>query len=142
MAEFYIEATKDWSENARVILERVVVANNREQEGLDSARLVAESGEVGGPSGPEIPTELLLRQNYPNPFNPTTVISYSLPNDGPATMKVYDLLGREVTTLFSGTQEAGSYELRFDGSSLASGIYIYRLQAEGKVLTRMFTLIK
>jgi len=142
LAEFHIEATKDWSGNARVILERVVVANNREQEALASARLLAESGEVGGPSGPEIPTELLLRQNYPNPFNPTTVISYSLPNDGPATMKVYDLLGREVTTLFSGSQEAGSYELRFDGSSLASGIYIYRLQAEGKVLTRMFTLIK
>lgn len=142
LAEFHIEAIREWPGNARLILERVVVAENRKQEALSSARLVAETGETEEPSGPEIPTELQLRQNYPNPFNPTTVISYSLPNDGPASMVIYDMLGREVSTLFNGQQSAGTYDLRFDGSNLASGIYIYRLQAEGKVLTRMFTLIK
>lgn len=142
LAEFKIEATENWNGQARIVLERVVVATNREQQALETAELKVKSGNIDGPSGPDIPNELLLRQNYPNPFNPTTVISYSLPNDGPASMKVFDLLGREVTTLFNGPRKAGTYELRFDGSSLASGIYIYRLQAQGKVLTRMFTLIK
>lgn len=142
LVEFSIEASREWPSDATVVLERVVLTRNREMETLEGVTIHSEKENTGGPVQPEIPTELALRQNYPNPFNPTTVISYSLPKDGPASMVLYDMLGREVATLFSGPQKAGTYDLQFDGSALASGIYIYRLQAEGKVLTRMLTLIK
>jgi hypothetical protein len=71
-----------------------------------------------------------LTQNYPNPFNPTTVISYQLPVNSVVTLKVYDVMGREVGTLVNGTKNAGSYTVRFDGSARPSGIYFYRLHTE------------
>ncbi|MGD8777654.1 MAG: T9SS type A sorting domain-containing protein [Ignavibacteria bacterium] len=74
-------------------------------------------------------TEYNLDQNYPNPFNPTTTINYQIPETGNVTLKVYDVLGREVKTLVNETQKAGIYEVGFNASNLASGIYIYRLQA-------------
>ncbi|NOS83556.1 MAG: T9SS type A sorting domain-containing protein [Ignavibacteria bacterium] len=70
-----------------------------------------------------------LRQNYPNPFNPVTMITYSIPEQSFVTLKVYDILGREVAELINGQQNAGSYSERFDGSKLASGMYIYKLTA-------------
>jgi len=76
-----------------------------------------------------IPKEYALYQNYPNPFNPTTTISYDLPANGYVTMKVYDILGREVATLVNGYEQAGSYETTFDASKLASSVYFYRINA-------------
>lgn len=70
-----------------------------------------------------------LKQNYPNPFNPVTMISYSIPEQSYVTLKVYDLLGREVAELMNGNLDAGSYSKQFDGSKLSSGIYIYKLTA-------------
>ncbi len=70
-----------------------------------------------------------LKQNYPNPFNPTTVISFSLPAESYVTLRVYDLLGREIAELINGNQVSGSYSKQFDGSKLSSGIYIYKLTA-------------
>ena len=142
LAAIVIEASRDWNQDVRVSLERVVLTNNRDRKSLNSALLVSEDGKVDENTDPDLPARVRLRQNYPNPFNPETVINYSLPNDGDASMVIYDMLGREVATLFNGPQKAGTYDLRFDGSSLSSGIYIYRLKAEGKVLTRMLTLIK
>lgn len=75
----------------------------------------------------EVPSETALTQSYPNPFNPTTNINYQLPKDSYVVLKVYDILGREVTTLVDGTVEAGYYSARFDGSHLSSGIYFLRL---------------
>lgn len=72
-----------------------------------------------------------VSQNYPNPSNPKSKIDYQLPIDGKVTIKIYDITGREVTTLVNEQKEAGYYTAVFDGSSLASGIYIYRLTAEG-----------
>ena len=66
-------------------------------------------------------------QNYPNPFNPTTQIKYQIPNEGFVTLKVYDILGREVATLVNQKQSIGRYEKKFDASRLAAGVYIYRL---------------
>lgn len=79
--------------------------------------------------GKEMPKEFSLSQNYPNPFNPTTVIQYSVPAATMVTLKVYDILGREVETLVNEEKPVGRYEVNFDASRLSSGLYIYRLTA-------------
>ena len=89
-----------------------------------------------------IPTEFSLSQNYPNPFNPTTRIQYSVPKDGFVSLKVYNLLGEEVATLFSGLQHTGNYTAIVDGKSLSSGIYFYKLQSENISITKKFVLLK
>ncbi len=82
-----------------------------------------------------IPEEFKLYQNYPNPFNPTTVISYRLPVISNIALKVYDILGNEVATLVNEEKQPGVYEVEFDASSLASGIYLYHLKAGSFVQT-------
>jgi hypothetical protein len=89
-----------------------------------------------------LPTAYELKQNYPNPFNPTTTISYSLPVAGNITLKVYDILGNEVAQLANGFHNAGSYTLKFDGTNLASGIYLYRLTGGNFTSTKKLMLIK
>ncbi len=79
--------------------------------------------------GNGLPQKYQLEQNFPNPFNPTTVISYQLPAIGKVSLKVYDVLGREVKTLVEEKQSAGYYSVRFDGGSLPSGVYLYRIDA-------------
>ena len=83
-----------------------------------------------------------LRQNFPNPFNPTTQITYVLPQSGHISLKVYDLLGEEVASLFEGSQDAGIHTVKFDGTGLTSGVYLYRLQAGTFVETRKLMLFK
>ncbi|MFZ5948562.1 MAG: family 16 glycosylhydrolase [Stygiobacter sp.] len=110
--------------------------------------------------GTEISNEFELEQNFPNPFsasrgsafggNPSTTIKYSIPavilrqaqDDNLVTLKVYDILGREVATLVNEHQPAGNYEVKFDGSNLSSGIYFYRLQSGSFVQTKKFLLMK
>lgn len=89
-----------------------------------------------------LPTEYALHQNFPNPFNPTTRISYYLPKTGNATLTIYDLLGREIATLVDGVQTAGNHSILFDGASLPSGIYFYRLQTESFTTTKKMVLLK
>lgn len=91
---------------------------------------------------PDIPAESRLNQNYPNPFNPSTVISFRLAKSGFTTLKVYDILGREVSTLLNENMSSGSHDISFDGSNLSSGIYIYQLSSKGETITRRMTLIK
>jgi hypothetical protein len=76
---------------------------------------------------PGVPENSMLLQNYPNPFNPGTVIEFQLHHAGEVSLKVYDVLGREVAVLANGTLNAGTYRVPFDGRQLASGIYYYRL---------------
>jgi hypothetical protein len=72
-----------------------------------------------------------LEQNYPNPFNPTTEITFSVPQQSTATVKIYDLLGREVKTLINNEKKApGTYHVDFDGALFPSGVYFYRLSTE------------
>ena len=73
------------------------------------------------------PTEYVLAQNYPNPFNPSTTINYSIPSDGLVQIKIYDITGKEVMSLLNENKTAGNYEVQFNGSSLSSGVYFYRL---------------
>ena len=81
-----------------------------------------------------------LAQNYPNPFNPATMIPYSLPYDGNVSLKVYDVLGREVKTLVNGFQKAGFHSIRFNASALPGGVYFYRMDA-GKQFTSVKKMI-
>ncbi|MDO8550007.1 MAG: T9SS type A sorting domain-containing protein [Ignavibacteria bacterium] len=83
-----------------------------------------------------------LAQNYPNPFNPSTRISYQIPEDGIVTMKIYDILGKEVNTLVNEQKAIGRYEVKFDASELASGVYIYRLQVNNFVSSKKLMLLK
>jgi photosystem II stability/assembly factor-like uncharacterized protein len=89
-----------------------------------------------------LPTEYRLYGNYPNPFNPTTTISYSLPQPAEATLTVFDLLGRQIRVLASGTQPAGTHEVTFDAAGLPSGVYFYRLEAGDYVETKRMVVVK
>lgn len=89
-----------------------------------------------------IPSSFQLSQNYPNPFNPATVIKFKVPSSQVVTLKVYDMLGREVAVLVDGEKSVGVYEVRFNASTLASGTYIYRLQAGHQVISRKMVLLK
>lgn len=88
------------------------------------------------------PIRFALEQNYPNPFNPITKIKYSIPGISNVQMKVYDVLGEEVATLVNEKQQAGRYEIMFDGNNFATGIYLYRLTAGSYTETRKMILLK
>lgn len=90
----------------------------------------------------DLPASVTLAQNFPNPFNPTTNISYTLPENGHVRLAVYNLLGQQVAALVDGAMSAGSHTVTFDASSLSSGVYVYRLEAAGQVLSKRMTLMK
>ncbi len=90
----------------------------------------------------KIPTEFSLNQNYPNPFNPSTKISWQSPVSSCQTLKIYDVLGNEVKTLFDEYRDAGRYQVEFDASGLSSGIYFYKLTSGAFTQIKKMTLIK
>ena len=89
-----------------------------------------------------LPAHFHISQNYPNPFNPTTVIQYEIPGRSHVTLTVYDILGRRVATLVNDFREAGRYNVMFNGRGLASGMYLYRLQAGNFVSVKKMLVIK
>jgi photosystem II stability/assembly factor-like uncharacterized protein len=102
---------------------------------------------AGGLTGVEIHSEITpagysLSQNYPNPFNPTTVIRYQLSVDSWVSLRVYDLLGKEISTLVNNETKPGAYEVTFDGSNLPSGIYFYKLTVNNISDTKRMLMIK
>ena len=113
---------------------------NRINSWLNNGKDPLASG-VEQPTG-AIPKEFTLSQNYPNPFNPTTNIRYAVPVRGHVSLKVYNMLGQAVVMLFDGVQEAGNYETTFDGTGLASGVYIYKLESGDVSLSKKLVLIK
>ena len=100
------------------------------------------SGPLGVIQQNTVPSDYSLSQNYPNPFNPVTSIKYSIPKDGNASLKIYDMLGNEVATYFEGFTKAGSYNAEIDASNWASGVYFYRLNADGFSETKKMMLVK
>lgn len=100
------------------------------------------ANEILGKSEVAVITDYSLEQNYPNPFNPTTNIRFAIPQSSFVTLKVYNMLGKEVATLVNEQRESGVYEVTFDGKDLASGVYIYKIQAGNFTATRKFTLMK
>ena len=97
---------------------------------------------VNSPEESSIPRSFYVNQNYPNPFNPSTIISYGIPKSGFVSAKVFNLLGQEIVTLFSGYQSAGVHSLTFDASDLSSGVYLYRIQAGNVVETKRMVVMK
>ncbi len=90
----------------------------------------------------ELPTTYQLYQNFPNPFNPSTVITYQLPVDGNVTLKVYDILGREIASVVNEEKPAGTYEVDFNAINLASGVYIYTLIVDGVSYSKSMILLR
>jgi flagellar hook assembly protein FlgD len=94
-----------------------------------------------------LPVTLNLFQNYPNPFNPSTVISYSIPNVSYVSLKIYDILGREVKTLINSEQNIGIHNVQWNGDNnygnkVSSGIYLYRIEAGNFIMTKKMILLK
>lgn len=90
----------------------------------------------------DLPEQGPLQQNFPNPFNPITVISYTIPKYTHVTLKIFDVLGREVETLVNENEQVGRYKVNFDGARLASGVYFYKLVAGSHVITKKMLLLK
>ena len=96
----------------------------------------------------KVPDSFRLMQNAPNPFNPTTTIRYSISRNGPATIRVFDLLGNEVSEVVSGDHLAGDYQVEFGASSrvgsgsLSSGVYLYQLRTNESLETKKMVLLK
>ncbi len=93
-------------------------------------------------SSDAVPEKYNLAQNYPNPFNPTTTIAFDLPKAGQVTIKVFDILGKEVATLANAYREAGSHSLVFDGKELGTGVYFYTIHANAFSMTRKMMVLK
>ena len=90
----------------------------------------------------QLPVVFSMEQNYPNPFNPNTKIKYSIPDLSFVTLRIYDVLGNEITTLVNEEKPVGSYEVEFDATSLSSGVYFYRMKAGSLVETKKMVLMK
>lgn len=90
----------------------------------------------------DVPNQIELKQNYPNPFNPSTNISFGLPQQGEVNLKIYDMLGREVATVYAGVKSKGFHTIQFDASRLSSGVYIYRLVTKSGTVSKKMTLLK
>lgn len=93
-------------------------------------------------NGNNTPTDFVLTQNYPNPFNPSTTIEYSVPRNAFVSVKVYDVMGKEIAVLVNGQKTAGNYIVQFNGSNINSGIYFYTLETDGFKTTKKMLLIK
>ena len=114
------------------------------KDGFGNAEMSAQRFNGTTDAGKEIilPTSVVLAQNYPNPFNPSTAISYGLPAAGHVTLRVYTIVGTEVATLVNSEKPAGSHTAVWNASDAPSGVYVYRLEANGRLLTRRMILMK
>jgi hypothetical protein len=121
---------------------------------VNKSAIVGEGGTILGPAPgivtsvqkdihhQAIPSQMVLEQNYPNPFNPTTHFEFRIADFGFVSLKIFDLLGREVATLVDGRMEAGTHTVVWNALGFSSGVYFYRLQSGNSVLTRKLILLK
>jgi len=135
----YIFLAKDGA-SVQVTASDVAAPDN----GIISVYSVAWNGAIPTDVSPtnSLPNAFTLLQNYPNPFNPTTTIEFALPHQTHGTLKIFNALGEEVAVLMDKTLEAGRHTSVFDAGGLASGVYLYRLQADGFVQSRRMTLVR
>ncbi len=138
--QFYFKVA-DGVQNERDVMDYYVTGKSLPPGRLSFSYIVGDITSVKEPD-PRQPDEYSLSQNYPNPFNPATDIRYSVPRSGMVTLKVYDLLGQEVAALVNQQRSAGNYTVKFNATGLASGVYVYRMQAGDVVLSRRLVLLK
>lgn len=142
-AQVYVPSEIAWTEIERL---GVVVANPALFSSTRNLTLnVGKDGNpvtIRDPAYTDLPEKLAVFQNYPNPFNPRTIISFELPQSAFVELEVYDISGRKVHTLVSENRRFGRYEEIFDGSALASGVYLYRLRIDDEVFIKKMALIK
>jgi uncharacterized lipoprotein YddW (UPF0748 family) len=112
------------------------------ESGLSNIMGLTSSGIVGIDEQAPVVSDFRLFQNYPNPFNPSTIIAFHMPSEQQVSLRVYDLLGREVRVLADGVLSAGDHRYQFDGSRLSSGVYIYRVVAGSHVESKKMQLVK
>jgi hypothetical protein len=105
-----------------------------------TASLAGTTTAIAGPA--EVPSGVVLHQNFPNPFNPTTTITFELPATDHVSLRIYDMLGREVRSLMNNRMGPGTHSVRMDAGGLASGVYVYRLQAGDRHSQRTMVLLK
>ena len=139
---YYIQAVGRPEDNtgAAMTPAGVALTSNRASTQTYTGATLSPNGINAGPGG--VPTRTALLQNYPNPFNPVTTIVYTLANQSAVRLEVYSILGQQVAMLVDGTRLAGSHQVRFDGSGLASGVYICRLTAGSSVMTMKLLLAR
>jgi phosphatidylserine/phosphatidylglycerophosphate/cardiolipin synthase-like enzyme len=146
-----ITGSHNWSTNAEtdndentLIIHSGVIARQYLQEFSERYKESGGSSTITGveEQKSDMPASYELSQNYPNPFNPTTVISYQLSVNSMVSLKIYDLLGREVRILFNGIRQPGKYLATFAGTGLASGVYFYQLQSGNFVNTKKLILLR
>jgi len=143
--------TTDWNPNANDLTSAIATTSTEIYVG-GSFSIISGIGRqsVAGMDDPltsiisegTLPASISLEQNYPNPFNPSTSINYQVSNISQVILKVYDVLGNEVATLVNEEQPSGSYEVEFDASGFASGMYLYRLQSGSFIGTKKMILMK
>ncbi|MCH7772420.1 MAG: T9SS type A sorting domain-containing protein [Bacteroidetes bacterium] len=115
----------------------VSILNYAKINGIEYGTIVSVNEDM-----PASPIEFTVSQNYPNPFNPIANIKFRTSNFGFVSLKVYDVLGNEIRTLVNEEKPAGEYQVTFNGSNLASGVYVYRLKTNGKIVSKKMILLK
>ena len=140
-------ASQEWTINDFTNLTtryiRIICLSNNQADwaGIWEARIL-KSDKATSIEESSIPQSFALEQNYPNPFNPTTNIRFSIPKESFVTLKVYNILGKEIATLVNERKPQGTYNLKFDASNLPSGIYFARIQADSFIDVKKMSLIK
>jgi hypothetical protein len=138
--EFTSKNFSSFVNNGRLVFRLDGPARQGDVLGIDDVQLAKSNGEPS--TAQNGPRDFDLAQNYPNPFNPSTTIRYGLPGPSMVTLTVYNALGQQVAVLQDGMQEPGYHEMKFDGTGLASGFYLYRLTAGDFVQTRKMLLVR
>ncbi|HVN47820.1 MAG TPA: T9SS type A sorting domain-containing protein [Bacteroidota bacterium] len=119
-----------------------LITNNIVYQYLSHEINLVSTTDAVKPLSPSNPSQIQLQQNYPNPFNPSTIMSYSLPQQSYVRLTVYNTLGQKIQELVSDFQQAGEHQTIFNGNNLPSGIYYYRLSANGAIVTKKLLLLK
>jgi hypothetical protein len=109
---------------------------------VQNAMVTSVTGPTGVAISSELPTSYELSQNYPNPFNPETNITFAVPKEGFVSLRMFDITGREVLTGVNEVLQPGYYNVQIDASKLSSGVYFYKLIANGFSDTKKMTLVK
>jgi tetratricopeptide (TPR) repeat protein len=145
----YLHIKKDPATASRILSEIKGLNSNEKEVQMNikiAERLINGTNKVLGKNtvlqSANIPKTYSLSQNFPNPFNPATTVRYQIPKPGEVTLKVYDILGREVATLVKENKIEGSYDFSFNASRFASGVYIYQLRVNDYVSTKKMILLK